>query len=476
MTETIFACVRVGTKYPVADVNVLVDMIRRNLPEGHAARFVCLTDDPAGLDEGIDVAFCPPGFEGWWAKLFLFSPRIFPAGARVIYFDLDTVIHGPFDELLGYRGPLAMLRDFYHLERLGSGVMLWQAGECEDILQAYILAGMPTDIEGGDQAFIEGCRPKAARLQDMFPGLLCSYKVHCEPDPPDGAAIICFHGFPTPAQASAPWIKGVWKKGGLSLGRVKVDCNTSDEIQFANVAKAVKRAGLGVVRGHDAHDRVAVICGSGPSLADTFPYVARAVEQGADLFVLNGAGRYLRECVGLLATWQVIMDARALNTRFVGPWASEFLIASICDEAVIDAAVARGKTSLFHPLIDGIDAHIPGNVTLIGGGVTVGMTALMLAHAMGYRTMHLHGYDSSYRDGDRHVLAQPVNAEEAKSFPVTVNGRVYQTNAAMYAQAKAFPAVAAALAEADSQLLVHGTGLLPEVAHSMLAAPKEIAA
>jgi hypothetical protein len=40
----------------------------------------------------------------------------------------------------------------------------------------------------------------------------------------------------------------------------------------------------------------------------------------------------------------------------------------------------------------------------------------------------------------------------------------------MYAQAKAFPEWAALLAEQGATITVHGDGLLPTIAHSMMAA------
>lgn len=474
----VFACVKVGTKYPTEHVNILVDMIRRNLPEGFKARFLCLTDDPEGLDPGIDVAFCPPGFVGWWAKLFLFSPKLFPANARVIYFDLDTIIRGQIDVLLSYRGPLAMLRDFYQPEHLGSGVMLWRAGERPDILEAYIRAGMPIDEPGGDQAFIETVRPNALRLQDLFPGLICSYKADCHPNPPAGATVVCFHGFPGPKDASAPWVAPVWKKGGASLGRVHVECNTADEVQFANVAKAAVRGDVLFAGPLKETRQTLMICGGGPSLRDSLPEILIRAQAGAAVWALNGAAKLLLDA-GVKVDAQVILDARPKNAAFMDARASLRLVASVCAETVIDAAVQAGPTMVFHPLIEGIDRHIPGNAHLIGGGVTVGMTAMMLAHVRGYRFVALYGYDSSYEGDRHHAYEQHLTKEEAQSFPVTVDGAPFVTNAVMYAQAKAFPDVARALSDAGMTITVHGAGLLPAVAaayQAQIAALEEKAA
>jgi hypothetical protein len=43
-------------------------------------------------------------------------------------------------------------------------------------------------------------------LQDEFPGMICSYKVDCRKEPPEGARLICYHGNPRPKQTN--WAAG----------------------------------------------------------------------------------------------------------------------------------------------------------------------------------------------------------------------------------------------------------------------------
>src|SRR5574343_1175030 len=97
-------------------VNRLYDMVIRNLPEGYKGRFICFTDDPTGLHEGIVVKSLPEGLDGWWNKLYLFSPDAFESGERVLYFDLDTAIVSKLDDIAAYKGDFAILRDFYRPE------------------------------------------------------------------------------------------------------------------------------------------------------------------------------------------------------------------------------------------------------------------------------------------------------------------------------------------------------------------------
>ena len=51
----------------------------------------------------------------------------------------------------------------------------------------------------GDMAVFEQFyRNTADRWQDVVPGQVVSYKVHCAKGVPPGARIICFHGQPRP--------------------------------------------------------------------------------------------------------------------------------------------------------------------------------------------------------------------------------------------------------------------------------------
>lgn len=154
-----------------------------------AYRFHVITEGPAS----------------WWAKMQLFEPGRFPAGERVVFFDLDTVIRGDLTDLFAYDGPFAGLRDVWQPGQMGSGIMTWTAGEADHVWKNWVLAGRPTDDPRGDQAWITDHMPMAMRLQDILPGQLVSWKAHCGGDAasiPDGARVVYFHGQPRPHETS----------------------------------------------------------------------------------------------------------------------------------------------------------------------------------------------------------------------------------------------------------------------------------
>lgn len=164
-------------------------------------RVYVITDDVASNYPGAHVK--PAALPGWWEKIRLFKPGMFPEG-RVIFLDLDTVIVGDIDFLADYDGDFATLSDFWRPEGLGPAVMLWQSGFGAHFWRAFEEAGRPMTDPRGDQWFLEQFeRPDI--LQDLYPGAFVSYKTHCTKAVPADARVVCFHGRPRPHEVSGVW-------------------------------------------------------------------------------------------------------------------------------------------------------------------------------------------------------------------------------------------------------------------------------
>lgn len=458
-----FACVKWGTLYGPEYANILFDMIRRNMREDQPFRLVCFTDDSTGLDERIEICSLPVGMTGWWNKLYLFSGW-FGEDELVIFFDLDTVIIGPVDELANYQGRFAQLEDFYQTTKTASGVMLFRG--CHDVWDAYVEAGMPQDLEGGDPVFLERVIPKIDRLQDLYPGMFVSYKAHAQRAIPTDASVVCFHGFPRPHQVDDQWVRDIWTVGGLALSKINLKPNTTDKQLFENItwSSAQDYPWVGVSREHERH---AVLCGSGPSLNDSLEEIRWRQSNGQIIFGLNNASNVLSDA-GIRVDYQVFLDARPENTRFIDPRAGSYLVASQCARQLFELLKGR-RVFLWHPYFVGIDAHLPKTRTavLIGGGVTVGLSAMALSHTMGYRVIHLFGYDGSDRAGLSHAVAQSKTTQEARKIDIVLNGEIFTGGPAMIGQAHSFAPFADALAEAGATITVHGSGLIPTIARQM---------
>ena len=96
-------------------------------------RFVCFTDDPSGLDDGIDARPLPDdGFQGWWNKVSLFRDDLEDIGERFLYFDLDVVLTGNIDQLLLYDSDFAIMDNGY-VPGFNTSVFLLKTGSRPDI-------------------------------------------------------------------------------------------------------------------------------------------------------------------------------------------------------------------------------------------------------------------------------------------------------------------------------------------------------
>lgn len=238
-------------------------------------------------------------------------------------------------------------------------------------------------------------------------------------------------------------------------------CNTSYDEIFSNV-RANSRRALPWVQDCAPHQRVAVLVGGGPSLEGTLDGIKGASEAGHDIFALNGAERWLSDRA-VRVDYQVVIDSRQKNIGFVrGSRARAFYLASQCHPDIFDEVGVSGVT-LMH--MSGTGA---GDDQLqICGGITVGLSAMSLVYALGYREVHLFGYDSSDRAGECHAYAQAEDGAESRRVEVVFNGKTYLGQPALIGQARAFPAWAKLMMEGGVFLHVHGSGLLPDMAAAM---------
>lgn len=165
-------------------------------------RFVVLTNQRFEDFETVRLSRNVPG---WWNKLDLFREGLFDG--QVVYFDLDTMIVGDITGIATTPQDFAMLRDFYGKHRVNSGVMVWDATrDWGRLYREFTPARIPeyseTQEKWGDQGWISDHLPvEPARLQDLFPGQIVSYKADVRRKTlPADARVVCFHGRPRPSQ------------------------------------------------------------------------------------------------------------------------------------------------------------------------------------------------------------------------------------------------------------------------------------
>ena len=149
------ACVKHGTKYGPDYVNRLYAMVRRHLPGNW--RFVCFTEDPAGLRSEVDVIdISGIRIRGWWTKLVLFDPRSQIVDQTVFYLDLDTVVVGDLGFIEGLKVGFHIL-EHPDAPSFNSSVMLFDRTFAAPVFERFTKSDL--DRLTGDQDWLEECMP-----------------------------------------------------------------------------------------------------------------------------------------------------------------------------------------------------------------------------------------------------------------------------------------------------------------------------
>lgn len=245
---------------------------------------------------------------------------------------------------------------------------------------------------------------------------------------------------------------------------IETVCNTSDDVLFANIEANSRRA-IPWVKSVAPHDGQAVIVGGGPSVGEWLHEIRYRKTCGQTVFALNNAASFLAEN-GIEVDHQVILDARAHNDAFLG-YAKHHLLASQCHPNVFEKTASVTLWHQEYPEdMARFDACLPSTQpehAIVGGGTTVGLSAMVLAYVLGYRKLHLYGYDSSYRGEATHVYAQ--HDPQRVDCVATVAGRKFRTSLAMAKQAELFPQLADSLIDLGCFITLRGDGLLPWTSH-----------
>ena len=142
-------CIKQGT-YGPEYVNRLQSMVRRKSEIN--LRFVCFTDDPSGINDGIEVLPLPDGgFQGWWNKVSLFRDDLGDIGEKFLYFDLDVVLTGNIDQMLRYDSDFAIMDNDY-VPGFNTSVFILKTGSRPDVRANFSQA--IANEYGGDQDWV----------------------------------------------------------------------------------------------------------------------------------------------------------------------------------------------------------------------------------------------------------------------------------------------------------------------------------
>jgi lipopolysaccharide biosynthesis glycosyltransferase len=167
-------------KYLPEHVNRLKDLIKKYLTIPH--RFICITDEDEGFDEGVEL-FKLPEEANWikgiktlekermpssYRRLWLFSEEAKCLGDRILMLDIDVMVVGCIDKLfslnadfVGWR-PRSEFRNkikkINGARRIGGGTWLLRTGTHTHIWENFSLEGQQKAREvgwrGSDQAWL----------------------------------------------------------------------------------------------------------------------------------------------------------------------------------------------------------------------------------------------------------------------------------------------------------------------------------
>ena len=239
-------CIKWGEKFGVEYVNNLYNAVQRNLSLKH--RFICLTDNPAGIVAGVETFDIPRAdLKICWNKLALFDRGIYNIEGQILFLDLDVVIVKPIDDLFLFQpesefvsikewvpvdyalpdmapfnasamrfdvGAFPFIVEQFYAER---GVTLLEEiffdeaasklGQSEKVTYND-LEGFPPRVFNGDQEWEYYMLYKNNVKVDYYPeGWLASYRYGFD----SKAKVIVFHGEPKPEQVSDEIVLKNWR-------------------------------------------------------------------------------------------------------------------------------------------------------------------------------------------------------------------------------------------------------------------------
>ena len=242
-------CMKWGKRYPASYVNILFRSIGRNL--SRPFRFLCLTDDPSELLEGIETLPFPenPGItQAKWPNVFMklemtrdgFADLVGPT----LFLDLDLVILDQIDCFFDYHpGKNCIIHNWWERRKQilrkrpeigNSSIFRFEAGKSQYIHDTFLREmdrAQDRAVFATEQAFLtyamkerywwpdEWVRSFKFNVRAPFP-----LNLFVPPKKPAGAKFLVFHGKPDPPDAiqgypgkklhhralPAPWVADYW--------------------------------------------------------------------------------------------------------------------------------------------------------------------------------------------------------------------------------------------------------------------------
>lgn len=248
-----------GKMYSAEYVNRIYRGVKAHLHRPF--RFVCVTDDPTGLVDGVEAHPFPaqpnwlrtnaryPRWPNIYIKLLVFQKGFADLQGPTLFLDIDQIIVGGLDDFFDYRpGEFCIIHNWVALRKRifrrvpfcgNSSCFRFDAGEKShyifETFKSEPDVAMDPTVYGTEQEYMTHAVgfDKVRFWPDNF---VRSFKRTCTwpwplnhflmPRLKKDTRILCFHGFPTPTQAiegfrgskhldgwtrPCPWVKDLWE-------------------------------------------------------------------------------------------------------------------------------------------------------------------------------------------------------------------------------------------------------------------------
>lgn len=261
----------------------------------------------------------------------------------------------------------------------------------------------------------------------------------------------------------------------------KGEVNIAADQAKKNIAANAK-SGIPQLLPHDEQEGVELVmaCG-GPSLDDdAWDEITGMRQAGHYLVTVNGT---YNEAIsrGIRPSLQFLIDGRGFNKRFVEPAPpftdeTKYVVATQCDPELVKT-LPKDRSFLwqvtvedeFLPVIEEHYGKIYEDWFPVPGGSTVTLRALCALQMMGFRKIHMYGFDSCIMDDRHHGYEQKEN-DGAPEVDVRVGrgtkyDRTFRCQAWMATQAKEFQLLTKVYFQ-NLQLNVVGDGLIAHLIRS----------
>lgn len=221
-----------------------------------------------------------------------------------------------------------------------------------------------------------------------------------------------------------------------------------------------------------AKDGVCSLVGAGPSLKETLS------ELTGDVIAINSAIHYLLDN-GVVPKYAMLWDAWQIVEKFAVPHPDvTYLVASRCHPDVFKrlegCKVVVWHAAGDHHILDLVKEEASEPYPVMVNGGTAGITrGIYLADALGYKSIHLFGADSSYAGDATHVRGSVVAEKDTMVAIGCAPPLFFRTTPEWCQQVNEYKTIYTLFTRCGFKFATHGMGML-QTMHEILEAKKKL--